>query len=83
MLYAAFLAREYDVLAIAVSGEDAKGLLISHYVFLKGLSTPSPYFSDKILPFAEYYDGIMHSNIKFNQDYTVSLFTLWTQVVFK
>jgi hypothetical protein len=70
LLYASFLAKEYDVLAIAVSGENADHLLISHFVYLKGLSNHSPYFSDKILSCDQYYDGIMHSNIKFNQDYT-------------
>ena len=56
LLYASFLAKEYDVLAIAVSGENINELLISHFVYLQGLNTYSPYFGDKILPFIQYYD---------------------------
>ena len=70
LLYASFLPKEYDVLAIAVSGESADHLIISHFVYLKGLSNHSPYFLDKILTCDQYYDGIMHGNIKFNQDYS-------------
>ena len=70
LLYASFLSKEFDVLAIGVSGETIAKLLVSHYVHLKGLNTASPYFSDKILSFDQYYQGIMHSNIKFNQDYS-------------
>lgn len=70
LLYASFLAKEYDVLAIAVSGENINELLISHFVYLQRLNTYSPYFGDKILPFIQYYDEIMCSPIKYNQDYT-------------
>lgn len=69
LLYASFLAKEYDVLAIAVSGETVNNLLISHYLMLKGLSNYSPYFKNNILSFKDYYEGIIHSNIKFNQDF--------------
>jgi type I restriction-modification system DNA methylase subunit len=70
LLYASFLAREFDVLAIAVSGQTPSELRISQYVQLKGLRTATPYFGDRILRFERYYDGLMHSNIKFNQDYS-------------
>jgi type I restriction enzyme M protein len=36
LLYASFLAKEFDVLAIAVSGESEKELRVSQYLHLKG-----------------------------------------------
>lgn len=69
LLYASFLAKEYDVLAIGVSGESKKNLKISHYLFLKGATKPYSIFSDKILPFEQYYDGVIHSDHKLSQDY--------------
>jgi type I restriction-modification system DNA methylase subunit len=70
LLYGSFLAKEFDVLAIAVSGQTLGNLLVSHYVHLKNLNSASPYFSDRFLSFDQYYQGIMHSSIKFNQDYS-------------
>jgi type I restriction-modification system DNA methylase subunit len=69
LLYASFLSKEYDVLAIAVSGEKQNSIQISHFLRLKETGEHYQYFADKILPFEEYYDGIIHSNYKFNQDY--------------
>ncbi|MFZ7137862.1 MAG: HsdM family class I SAM-dependent methyltransferase [archaeon] len=69
LLYASFLAKEFDVLAIAVSGQTENELLISHRIHLKNLRSASPYFSDQFLSLDQYYHGIMHSEIKFNQDY--------------
>jgi len=69
ILYGSFLAKEYDVLAIGVSGESKKNLKISHYLFLKGTTKPYSIFSDKVLPFEQYYDGVVQSDYKLNQDY--------------
>ena len=69
LLYASFLAKEYDVLAIGVSGETANELAISHYFYLKGTNKYNNIFSDKILPFEQYYDGAIQSDYKLNQDY--------------
>lgn len=69
LLYASFLAKEYDVLAIGVSGETANELAISHYFYLKGTNRYYSIFSDKILPFEQYYDGAIQSDYKLNQDY--------------
>ena len=43
LLYASFLSKEYDVLAIAVSGQDELELRISHYLQLKGAAKASEY----------------------------------------
>ncbi len=69
LLYASFLSREFDVLAVGISGEDAEGIRISHFLQLKEEKTAYPMFSDKILTIEEYFDGIQQSNYKFNQDY--------------
>jgi len=69
LLYASFLSKEFDVLAIGVSGEHRDRYRISHYLHLKGEKKAHPLFSDKILSLEEYNTGINKSNYKFNQDY--------------
>ncbi|MFC1977181.1 class I SAM-dependent DNA methyltransferase [Chloroflexota bacterium] len=69
LLYGSFLAKEYDVIAIGVSGETTTELRISHYLHLKDTHEPNGIFSDKILPFEQYYDGVINSDYKSNQDY--------------
>jgi len=74
LLYASYLSRDYDVLAIAVSGQDRESLRISHYLHLKGepkavALQQSPAFAS----FGDYYQAFIHSNVKFRQDYRVLL----------
>lgn len=69
LLYASFLSKEFDVLAIGVSGESPNILRISHYLHLKGEKIAHQIFSDKVLSIKEYYNSILQSNFKFNQDY--------------
>lgn len=69
LLYASFLSKEFDVLAIGVSGENEHKYRISHFLNLKGEKKAQSIFGDKILPINEYFDGIVQSNFKFNQDY--------------
>ena len=69
LLYASFLAKEYDVIAIGVSGETINELRISHHLYLRGTNKYYPLFSGKILPFEQYYDGAIQSDYKVNQDY--------------
>jgi len=70
ILYGSFLAKEFDVLAIAVSGQDESSYRISHHLILKG-SGKSVSFkdADDILSFGEYHDAFSNSDIKFRQDY--------------
>lgn len=70
LLYASFLSKEFDVLAIGISGEKAECVRISHYIHLKQERTAHPFFDHKILSLEEYFDEIQRSNYKFNQDYT-------------
>lgn len=69
LLYASFLAKEFDVLAIGISGEKKQSLRINHYLHLKEEKVAYPIFDDKILTIDEYFEGIQQSNYKFNQDY--------------
>lgn len=70
LLYASFLAKEYDVLAIAVSGETESELRISHFLNLHGESKSKDWKpSDDIVSFEEYYDEFIRSDQKFKQDY--------------
>lgn len=69
LLYASFLAKEFDVLAIGISGEEKDKLRINHYLHLKEEKAAYPIFDDKILTIGEYFEGIQQSNYKFNQDY--------------
>lgn len=70
LLYASFLAKEFDVLAIGISGEERGRLQISQYLHLKDEKAAYPLFDEKVLTMDEYFDGIQRSNYKFNQDYS-------------
>jgi len=70
LLYASFLSKEYDVLAIAVSGENAKELKVSHFLHLKGESKAFEIFGDKLLEPNNYLTGYLRSPEKFRQDYS-------------
>jgi type I restriction enzyme M protein len=69
LLYASFLSKEFDVLAIAVSGEKPKEIKISHFLHLKGESSATPIFSNKLLSPQDYVKGYLESPEKFKQDY--------------
>ncbi len=69
LLYASFLSKEFDVLAIGISGEDNNRYRLSHFLHLKEDKKAYPLFDDKILTIEEYFEGINKSNYKFNQDY--------------
>ena len=71
-LYSSFLAKEYDVIAIAVSGIDYSNLKISHFLQLKGTDecyqTPD-LKDDRFYSLDEYVDVFKKDDRKFNQDY--------------
>ena len=74
LLYASFLSRDFDVLAIAVSGQDKIGLRISHYLHLHGEPKAVEFEQPQVLaPFGDYYHAFIHSDVKFRQDYRVLL----------
>jgi type I restriction enzyme M protein len=69
LLYSSYLAREFDVLAIGVSGQLPGELKVSHFLQLKGEKTASDIFADKLLTASDYLAGVAHSPEKFRQDY--------------
>lgn len=69
LLYAAYLSKSFDVLAIAISGTEADNLKISHYIHLKDEPKAFPYFGDVLLAPKAYYDGLNASDEKKRQDY--------------
>jgi type I restriction enzyme M protein len=73
LLYASYLAKGFDVLAIAVSGETVQEARISHFLHLDGASKAIPIFSDKLLPPSDYLKGYLESPEKFRQDYDTLL----------
>jgi hypothetical protein len=73
LLYASFLSKEFDVLAIAVSGENKQQLKVSHFLHLKGERKATPVFGDKLLPAPDYLNGYLKSPEKFRQDYNTLL----------
>jgi type I restriction-modification system DNA methylase subunit len=64
------LSKEFDVLAIAVSGETESELRMSSYLHLKGMPSPVDYtVANTLLSFGDYYSGFLKSGVKFKQDY--------------
>jgi len=73
LLYASYLAKDFDVLAIAVSGETKQTLKVSHFLHLKNDRKATEIFGDKLLSAQDYLDGYLKSPEKFRQDYNTLL----------
>lgn len=70
LLYASFLAKEYDVIAIGFSGESEHNYALDAYIQLQGERKAYPYFEhNSLLDFGSYHNGLMQSNYKFNRDF--------------
>lgn len=69
LLYSSFLSKEYDVIAIAVSGESTSELRISQFLNLKKDSQPFSFVKNTILNFEDYYNSYINDERKFKQDY--------------
>ncbi len=72
LLYSSYLSREFNVIAIAVSGESTKQLKISHFLQIKG-EKAVPFLGNKLLPIKDYIDNYIKSPEKFRQDYDALL----------
>lgn len=73
LLYSSYLSKDFDVLSIAVSGENKRELKVSHYLQLKGEKQAIQKFDDKFLPVSDYLNGYLKSPEKFRQDYLTLL----------
>lgn len=69
LLYSSYLAREFDVISIGVSGENERELEVSHFLQLKGDKRAVAKFPSKLLPADDYLNGYLKSPEKFRQDY--------------
>lgn len=69
LLYSSYLSKDFDVLSIAVSGQDKKNLKISHFLQVKGEKIATPIFADELLSSEDYLNGYIKSPEKFRQDY--------------
>ncbi len=70
LLYSSFLSKEYDVLAIAVSGEGKEQLKVSHFLQLKNTKEAHDIFKDdKLLNLSDYEKGYQTDERKFTQDF--------------
>src|SRR3989344_5016538 len=69
LLYSSYLAKDYDVLSIAVSGQNEKELRVSHFLQLRNEKRAVEKFSNKLLSADDYLQGYLKSPEKFRQDY--------------
>lgn len=70
LLYASFLSKEYDVLAISVSGQNKKELRVSHYLQLQGEPVATEFdLGNKLLSYESYLVNYLASPQKHRQDY--------------
>ena len=74
LLYASYLSKEFDVLAIAVSGQTESTYRISHFLHLRGTKKAIPFEgAQDIVSLEEYYQTFINSDVKFRQDYDALL----------
>lgn len=74
LLYASFLSKEFDVLAVAVSGEDEASFRISHFLHLRGTNKAVNWdAAADVVSFDDYYQEFARSDVKFRQDYDALL----------
>jgi len=69
LLYGSYLAKDFDVIAIGVTGQTLSLLRISHFLYLKTQTGHTSFLGDKLLSFDDYYTSYIRSPQKFNQDY--------------
>ena len=74
LLYSSFLSKEYDVLSIAISGENEIELKISHFLQLKNTNEAYNIFKNNhFLSLIDYINGYQTDERKFNQDFQALL----------
>lgn len=73
LLYASYLSKEFDVLAIAISGETKQSLKVSHFLHLKSEKKAISFVGNKLLNVDDYLQNYLKSPEKFRQNYNVLL----------
>lgn len=70
LLYASFLSKEFDVIAIGFSGEKESLCELTHYIQLQEDKVAHKMFGEGgLMDIDSYFNGLMQSNYKFNQDF--------------
>lgn len=70
LLYASYLSKEYDVIAVGISGETDSKLQISTFLHLKGENKHFPFEANKILSLEDFQKLYIQAPEKFNIDYS-------------
>jgi type I restriction-modification system DNA methylase subunit len=74
LLYASFLSKQFDVLAIAASGENKSEFRLSHYLHLKNTPKATEFTAaNSINSLKDYYGEFLKTGVKFRQDYDALL----------
>lgn len=69
LLYASYLIKEYNVIAIAISGESEDEMCVSNFLCLKGFLNPKKLTPNSMLSFENYYELFIYDEDKFKQEY--------------
>lgn len=70
LLYASYLSRDYDVIAIGISGSKESSILIDTFVHLQNESSHIDFSPKKILSLEDFYELYIQKPEKFNIDYS-------------
>lgn len=69
LLYSSFLSKEFDVLAMAVSGQNKEELKVSHFLQLCSEHKAKEIFGNEFLDIESYLNGYLQTPQKVSQDY--------------
>lgn len=69
LLYSSFLAKSFDVISIAVSGQLKKDMKISHFLQIHDTPEAKDFLGSKLLSLENYIDAYQKSDIKLHQDF--------------
>ena len=69
LLYSEYLAKEFDVISIAVSGQTKSELKVSHFLQIKNGHNIEDFVGDRMLPFENYLKKYEESDLKLHQDF--------------
>ncbi len=69
LLYSSYLSKEYDVISIAVSGENKKELKVSHFLQLKGEKKSKEILGSELLSLENYLQQYLYDPAKEKDNY--------------
>ena len=69
LLYSEYLSKEFNVIAIAVSGQTVSEVKISHFLQMQGDHNVEKFVGDKILPFEDYLTEYTKNDLKLHHDF--------------